>query len=139
MNRHVAVVATVASCASSLVGATFDLGLLANCQTCTSDTQPACMDLLETANFDSPKFDILFSSFVTCDELEFAFECVILQNNVYPLGYLDYYFDTTGTTTTDCETYASYFNTFQCAVQCVEAGSSAQEGAEEYFCEQVGA
>ena len=70
------------------MAAAWDLSLLTNCQVCNSTTQPACMLLLETANGDSSYFDPVFASEVTCSELEFAFECVLLENSKYADGYV---------------------------------------------------
>ena len=68
--------------------------------------------------------------------MEFAFECVLLENSKYADGYLDYYFTLTGNSITDCETYANVYDTKKCNVECFEAGGDVQEGAMEFFCEQ---
>ena len=122
--------------AGAHVASAWDPSLLSNCKTCTADTQPFCMDLLEAANADSSTYDSEFEDDVTCDELEFAFECVVLENSVYPDGYLDYYFSISGNTVSDCETYADYYDTKQCNTYCVSSGGDVQEGAMEFFCEQ---
>eukprot|EP00750_Incisomonas_marina_P017634 INCI2297.2.p1 GENE.INCI2297.2~~INCI2297.2.p1 ORF type:complete len:600 (-),score=87.07 INCI2297.2:743-2542(-) len=118
------------------LAAAWNISLVTNCQTCSSTTQPACMQLLETARTGSSIFDPVFAAQVDCNELIFAFECVLLENKEYPDGYLDYFKGITGNTIEDCEMYADEYNTLHCNVECVEAGGDVQEGAMEFFCEQ---
>ncbi len=63
---------------------------------------------------------------VPCAKLQFAFECVVLENAQYPNGYLDYHMGITGNTAADCDTYADNFDTNKCNVVCAVSGGSVQ-------------
>ena len=77
---------------------------------------------------------------MACLDLEFAFECVLLKNALYPNGYLEYYKNLQSgeyTETGVCDDYASYYDTMDCDIQCHNIDGNIQEGAEEYMCQQV--
>ena len=61
-----------------------------------------------------------------CKQLQFAFECVVLENTMFPNGYLDYYVGLTGNLPGDCDSYADQFDTAKCNVVCTVAGGSVQ-------------